>query len=329
MSALREGRSSNPAAPTRPVLRWHGGKWKLAPWIIGHFPEHRVYVEPFGGAASVLMRKARSFAEVYNDLDGEVVNLFKVLRHPTQAQDLIKLLRLTPFAREEFESSHDVSTVDPIERARCLVVRSYMGFGSDSAHTSGNTGFRAQGPLSKRSPEKDWTNYPFELRRVIERITGIVVERRPAVAVIARYDAPTTLHYLDPPYLPATRSTKSRKGGQKYHVYQHELSAGDHAELLAFAKSLSGMVVLSGYDAPLYERELADWTRDEIATHADGARPRTEILWLNPACTAALAREGRAAVQPRQLSLIDGIDVDDDSLVVSHRVPDPSRAETA
>ena len=84
----------------RPLLRYHGGKWLLAPWIISHFPAHRVYVEPFGGAASVLIRKERSYAEVYNDLDSEVVNLFRVLR--AQPDDLVHAIELTPFARDEF-----------------------------------------------------------------------------------------------------------------------------------------------------------------------------------------------------------------------------------
>lgn len=118
--------------PTRPVLRWHGGKWNLAPWIISHFPDHKVYVEPFGGAASVLIRKHRSHAEIYNDLDNEVVNLFRVLRSD-RADELAELLRLTPFAAEEFFTAYETSC-DPVERARRTIVRSYMGFGSNAVH---------------------------------------------------------------------------------------------------------------------------------------------------------------------------------------------------
>src|SRR5690606_19105648 len=115
--------------PRRPVLRWHGGKWLLAPWIIEHFPAHRVYVEPFGGAGSVLMRKPRTYAEIWNDLDGEVVNIFRVLRSP-DANRLVDALRLTPFSRQEFTGAYEPSS-DPVERARRLVIRSFMGFGSN------------------------------------------------------------------------------------------------------------------------------------------------------------------------------------------------------
>ena len=94
-------------APTRPILRWHGGKWILAPWIISHFPAHKCYVEPFGGAASVLLRKARSYAEVYNDLDGEVVNLFRVARE--HGAELRQRLHLTPFSRLDFAESYEPS----------------------------------------------------------------------------------------------------------------------------------------------------------------------------------------------------------------------------
>src|SRR5690606_6837914 len=97
----------------RPIIRYHGGKWRIAPWIISHFPEHRVYVEPFGGGGSVLLRKPRSYAEVYNDLDGEIVNLFRVARDC--GDELIRSVELTPFARDEFMLAYE-ETEDPIEQ---------------------------------------------------------------------------------------------------------------------------------------------------------------------------------------------------------------------
>src|SRR4051812_27379642 len=119
------------SAPTRPVLRWHGGKWKLAPFVLPFFPPHRIYVEPFGGAGSLLMRKERVYAEIYNDLDDVVVNLFRVLRDEAKGTRLIDALRLTPFARAEFDEALEEAE-DDVERARHLVVRSYMGFGSNA-----------------------------------------------------------------------------------------------------------------------------------------------------------------------------------------------------
>lgn len=284
--------------PTRPILRWHGGKWKLAPWIISHFPPHRIYTEAFGGAASVLVRKPPSFSEVYNDLDGEVVNLFQVLRS-SDAGRLIELLKLTPFARAEFESSYE-DTDDAVERARRLVVRSFMGFGSDAPNKDLRTGFRAQSPQSGRSPEKDWLNYPEALAVTVSRLRGVVVERRPAIDVITKNDAIDTLHYVDPPYMPETRSTKSGRGRLKYHAYAHEMTAQDHAELLEVLCKVAGMVILSGYPAPLYEDVLNGWRRVEKAALADGARPRTEVLWINP---QAYAARHRAADQHDMFSL--------------------------
>ena len=77
----------------RPALRYYGGKWMLAPWIIQHLPDHKTYVEPFGGVASVLMRKAPSQVEIYNDLNSELVNFFKILRNPYTAKRLVELLQ--------------------------------------------------------------------------------------------------------------------------------------------------------------------------------------------------------------------------------------------
>jgi DNA adenine methylase len=287
--------------PTRPVLRWHGGKWKLAPWIIGFFPPHRVYVEPFGGAASVLLRKPRAYGEVYNDLDDEVVGLFRILREPDLAAELERLLRLTPFARTEFKQAYQ-PTNDPIERARRLVIRAFMGFGSN-AHSSQekghrSTGFRSNSNRSGTTPAQDWTNWPDAMGALVERLAGVVIENRDARDVMAQHDGADTLHYVDPPYLPETRARGNRYD-LAWRMYRHELSREDHAELLTFLCELEGMVVLSGYPDALYDDALPDWLRFEREAMADGARPRTEVLWLNPTCAARLDAD--------RLPLLEGV----------------------
>jgi DNA adenine methylase len=258
------------APATRPLLRWHGGKWNLAPWVIGFFPPHRCYVEPFGGAASVLIRKPRSYAEVYNDLDGDVVNLFRVLRS-ARAAELIKLVRLTPFSRVDFKDAYDASD-EPVERARRLIVRSFMGFGSNGHARS--TGFRANSNRSGTTPAHDWSNYPDALARIVDRLSGVVVENRDAKEVMAAHDTSETLHYVDPPYVLSTRSDTSKD-------YAVELSDTDHAELLQFLRTLKGTVILSGYPHSLYDDALNNWHRLERKHLADGARERTEVLWIN------------------------------------------------
>jgi len=279
--------------PTRPVLRWHGGKWLLAPWIIAHFPPHRVYVEPFGGAASVLLRKPRAYAEIYNDLDDDVVTLFRVLQDPRGGGELMRRLELTPFARAEFEIGWD-ETDDLVERSRRLIIRAFMGFGSNAHSSLGRghktTGFRANSSRSGTTPAEDWANYPDALAGIVERFRGVVVEHRHAQRVMAAHDGPETLHYVDPPYMQDTRSPANKYDG-KYRMYRHELNDADHAALLSFLGTLNGMVVLSGYPHPLYDESLPGWTRVEREALADGARPRIEVLWINPACAGALAAQ--------------------------------------
>jgi DNA adenine methylase len=259
------------SGPTRPVLRWHGGKWILAPWIISHFGAHRVYVEPYGGAASVLMRKPRAYAEVYNDLDGELVNLFRVLRSDGAA--LVEAIRLTLYAREELVLAR-LPDDCPIERARRCVVRSFMGFGSDSARMDSKTGFRSDSNRSGSTPAHDWANLPSNFDAVIERLRRVVIENKSALEVMADHDGPATLHYVDPPYVHETR-------GSSTGAYAHEMSVADHEALLAFLLTLQGQVVLSGYPSPLYDVALAGWKRCERAALADGAKPRTEVVWIN------------------------------------------------
>jgi len=266
----------------RPVLRWHGGKWMLAPWIISHFPAHRIYVEPFGGAASVLVRKDRSYAEVYNDLDDDVVNLFRVLRS-ADARHLVTALELTPFSRLEFMEAY-APCGDAVERARRLVIRSFMGFGSNGHARS--TGFRANSNRSGTTPAHDWVNYSKSLPALIDRLAGVIIEHRQAAEVIRQHDSDQTLFYVDPPYVFSTRSDLTRD-------YAHEMSDADHVALAGVLHEVAGMVVLSGYPSPLYQELYGQWHRVERAALADGAAPRTEVLWMNDAAVAALDQHNR------------------------------------
>ena len=252
----------------RPLLRYHGGKWMLAPWIISHFPEHRVYTEAFGGGASVLLRKERSYAEIYNDLAGEIVNVFRVLRN--NPEGLRSRLLLTPFARAEYVAAYE-QTGDLVERAARTIMKSFMGYGSDSIFRK--SGFRANSNRSGTTPAHDWANFPKVLNFFIQRLSGVVLEERAAAEVILAHDSPTTLHYVDPPYLHSTRS--SRK------AYRHEMSDEDHRKLALLLREAQGKVIISGYPSDLYEEIYSGWRRVERASLADGARRRVEVLWMN------------------------------------------------
>ena len=277
MSALR-----------RPALRYHGGKWRLAPWIIAQFPAHRVYVEPFGGGASVLLRKPRAYAEIYNDLDDEIVNVFSVLRNEQASQRLREALRLTPFARTEFRRAYERSE-DPVEQARRTLIRSLIGYGSDAVNGNHKTGFRSNSNRSHTTPAHDWRNYPPLLEAFTERLAGVVIEHRDALDVIAQHDSEGTLFYVDPPYVHATRSTAHNSSKRNY---RHEMSDDDHRSLAAALHGVRGMVIVSGYESPLYEEVFSDWTRTRRTAYADGARRRREVLWMNaPVLTSSRQME--------------------------------------
>lgn len=276
----------------RPVLRYHGGKWRIAPWVIQHFPPHRIYVEPYGGAASVLMRKPRTYSEVYNDLDAEVVNVFRVLRDPITAAELARLLALTPFARDEFMSAYGDAPEDPVEMARLTIIKSFMGFGSSAIHDvfprgmrtrpstwRPPTGFRSNSARSGTTAAKDWANYPPLVSAFCERLAGVVVENRPALEVITQQDRHDALFYVDPPYLGDLRHAHRTQG----KVYTHDmLDEASHEALAEVLKKLKGAAVVSGYHSPLYDRLYDGWAVREKAALADGAAKRVEVLWISP-----------------------------------------------
>ena len=264
---------------TAPIMRYHGAKFRLAPWIISFFPKHDCYVEPFGGAAGVLMQKERSYAEVYNDMDGEIVNVFQVLRDNIMSERLIELCVMTPFSRDEFELSYEPSS-DPVEQARRTLLRAEAGFGSGGS-TGHNTGFRSDSKRAYSLAAHIWAKYPERIRAFCERLSGVIIENRPAVDIITANDSESTLFFIDPPYVLDTRILSRGK------VYRHEMTDDDHAHLLETLLQVKGHVVLSGYTHPIYDEALKDWQRHSKKSRISSGRGtgiRHEHVWLNQAC---------------------------------------------
>ncbi|MBB5469196.1 DNA adenine methylase [Paraburkholderia sp. CI2] len=290
------------AAITAPLISYFGGKFRLAAWVLSHMPPHEVYVEPFGGAASVLLQKPRSKGEIYNDMDGEIVNLFRVVRDRVQRAQLVEALALTPYARAEFDAAW-AATDDPIERARRLCVRAQMGFGATGAARllRDSTGFAAD---MKADGAGQWSRYPRRITAIGDRLQGVMIENRPAVELIAQHDAPGTLFYLDPPYLPDTRSYRVRG---MCRDYRQEMTPLQHADLLAMLANLRGMAIVSGYASTLYDRALIGWARVSCKARANGQRgtvSRDETIWISPAACAA------AGIEPGHVeSSIDDVEL--------------------
>jgi len=263
-------------------MRYFGGKWRIALWIINYFPEHRIYVEPFGGAGSVLLRKPPSKSDVFNDLDSNVVNLFRVLRNGAMYQELERRLKLTPFSRDEFMQAYE-PTDEPVEQARRMMIRAWMGYGG--LRGRGRPGFRSN-VVAKGHPSvaKTWKEVVDHLPAIVERLRTVTIENRPAVEVIQGHDHPDTLFYVDPPYPLSTRQGSGK-------TYAHEMSDDDHRALATVLHSVEGKVVISGYPCALYDELYAGWQWVERHASVGGAqggaqvgpsRDRTEVLWISP-----------------------------------------------
>lgn len=263
---------------TSPLMRYHGAKWRLAPWVLSFFPKHKYYVEAFGGSAAVLLQKERVYGEVYNDLDQGIFNLFKVLRNPDDKNKLKEACRLTPFSRDEFNLAYE-KTDCPIEQARRTLFRAYAGFGSASA-TKGKSGFRTDIFRDYRNPSHLWQDLPNKLDTIAQRLLGVAIENKDALKVIELYDNEDTLFYLDPPYVLDTRTT----GANSY--YRHELTNEQHQQLIELAINLKGYVIISGYQHNIYDKLLDHgWVKHEKKARISsnrGTATRIECVWLNP-----------------------------------------------
>lgn len=248
------------------ILKYPGGKWRISDWIISHFPEHKVYLEPFFGSGAIFFKKTPSYIETINDLDGNVVNLFRVCRE--FPEELSKAIAMTPFSRDEFQACYEASA-DPIEQARRTLVRYHQSFGtSNSSKNSWKNVQTYGGPRCATM----WNHLPEVILDCCDRLKNAQIEHTDALTLIGRYDDPKTLIYCDPPYLQNLR---------KRNMYAYEMTESDHEALLKALKASRSMIVLSGYDSPLYNEELAGWRTDEKDTTAQMGLHRTEKIWMN------------------------------------------------
>lgn len=278
------------AKPTA-VLKYPGAKNLLAPWIISFFPEHESYVEPFGGSAAVLLRKKPSKIEVYNDLNGELVNFFRVLRDGEKCRELVRLLELTPYAKEEYASAYlEYPSDSDVEKARKTYVKSFQGFGAKGLLKP--NGWRR----SSSGTETKMVTYAFYknaegLLDCVNRLHNVFIENEDAFSVIERYDSVNALFYLDPPYF--------GDFGKMYAVGSHEREF--HERLIDAVLSIKGMAVLSGYGSDLYSDRLKGWKMEARETKNLLHDIRQEVLWLNPALQERLGR--KAECDPGQISV--------------------------
>lgn len=247
------------------VLKYPGAKNRLAPWICGYIPEHKVYLEPFAGSLSVFFNKPRSHIETVNDIHDEVVNYFTVLRD--SSKELQRLIGLTPYSRSEYEKAYE-ETDDNIERARRFCVRCWMGFGCANLYKNG---FRSGQQTHSPNPAKAWAELPKTMVLATERLKGVQIENLPAIELIKRYDTKDIFIYADPPYLHETR---------KNYLYKYEMSDKEHKELLQILVNHPGKVLLSGYDNKMYNEILCGWKKVQKKTRAEKGL-RIETLWMN------------------------------------------------
>jgi DNA adenine methylase len=262
----------------RPPLRYFGGKYFLCKWIIEQFPEHTTYVEPFGGAASVLLNKPLAEVEVYNDLEYSVYNLFYVLKN--HLPDFLEKLEEVSYDKETWTEMKRVylsmgfKKLPRIQQALVTYCARRMSRGGTL------NGFCWSKRKTKGVPEElaGWNSMKKHFPLITDRLEKVRLYNTNAIDMMDIYDSPTTLFYLDPPYLHETRKSKS--------VYLKEMDRREHILLGEKCKEVKGMVVVSGYPSELYFSTYSGWdviTKSEVArfAHSEKKAQNTEILWVN------------------------------------------------
>lgn len=256
---------------------WYGGKFSHLEWLLPLLPYTHHYCEPFGGSAAVLLNRMPSPVETYNDIDGEVVNFFRVFRE--QREKLIEAIGLTPFSREELSSavSQPTNGLSDLERARRFFVRARQartGLAQTASEgrwaTCRNTSRAGMGGAVSR-----WLGSVEGLPEIAERLLRVQIENRPAIEVVSQYDSEQTLFYCDPPYPHESRGDEN--------AYRYEMSTAQHEELSTALTRVKGLVAISGYHCRLMEELYQGWRCVEAPTKLCHSvkEARQEVLWLN------------------------------------------------
>ncbi len=258
---------------------WYGGKFSHLGWLLPMLPPCRTFVDAYGGSGAVLLNRPLSPIDVYNDLDGDVVNFFRVLRE--HRDQLMEAIDLTPYSREEFALSCSIDyTLDHIERARRFFVRAnQVTMNLVQRATPGMWSYSKD--CSRRGVEihvSKWLNKKGGLVEVSERFCQVLVENKPAIEVIDIYDTPETLTYCDPTYLESERNGLA---------YGYEMTESDHIGLFHTVNACQGRVAVSGYESPMYTTlyRRPKWRKtlmeDRVGRAFSGSVERTEALWTN------------------------------------------------
>lgn len=257
---------------------WYGGKFSHIDWLLPLLPDCQHYCEPFAGSGAVLLNRKPSPIETYNDIDGEVVNFFKVLRE--NRGPLIEQIALTPFSREEFGIACELNpNLSDLERARRFYIRARQvrtGLAQTAsigrwANCKNTSRAGMSGVVSR------WLGGIEHLDYIAERLLRVQIENRPAVDTIKLYDSESTLFYCDPPYIHETR------GDTK--AYGYEMSNFDHVELAKELNNAEGKVAISNYDCELMDQLYPSGKWNKIYSHKKTIHStkdiRQEVLWVN------------------------------------------------
>lgn len=255
------------------VIKYPGSKWKIAPQLVELIPAHHSYVEPFFGSGAVLFNKPVSDIETVNDLDSDVVNLFRCIQKDSER--LARLVMTTPFSREEYERQFDGCTstlyASNFQRAAGFLIKCWQGHGFRT------NGYKVGWKNDVVGREKayalwNWYRLPDWIIDITERLRKVQIENRPALEVIERFNYSQVFMYLDPPYMLGTRSGKQ---------YMHEMTDAEHEELLQMILQSRAKIMISGYETDMYNDYLSGWEKKQFSSCAEHGKPRVETVWMN------------------------------------------------